>query len=307
MVEWRKKKAEQANKTMERRVFDASAMELRADNDGLLKLRGYASVTETPYEVGFYQETIKRGAFKRTLGEDPDVQLLINHGSGGSGMPIARTKSGTMRLQEDDRGLLVEADLDPEDPDVQLLARKMKRGDIDQMSFAFQATDQDWNDDFTERSIRSVSIHRGDVSVVNQGANGSTMVALRARDALTAVGLEGLIEALTEWRDFTLLSMEERAGKAISAKNTDTLTNILSLVQKADDNVDEAIPMLAELLQVPNPGTDGGLGKGNAPPDGVNDSSPKSSSSDGSSRSVHFFEKRIADQQRLERLRKEGR
>lgn len=159
---------------LERRDFAASAFELRADKDsGTLKFSGYASLTETPYNVGFYTETIKRGAFKRTLAEKPDVQMLINHGEGGSGMPIART-GVNMTLTEDERGLKVDADLDPEDPDVQLLARKMASGLMNQMSFAFQANDQDWNDDLTERSIKSVSIHRGDVSIVNQGASPTT-------------------------------------------------------------------------------------------------------------------------------------
>src|SRR5216684_9000974 len=93
---------------LEHREFPVSDMELREKDDGTWNLTGYASVTETPYEVGFYTETIKRGAFKRTLGENPDVQLLVNH----DGLPLARTRSGTMRLEERDKGLWVDADLD---------------------------------------------------------------------------------------------------------------------------------------------------------------------------------------------------
>jgi HK97 family phage prohead protease len=254
VLEWRRRKVKDL-RGLERRTFPASEMELRETDDGSLHLSGYASVTETAYEVGFYTETIKRGAFKRTLGEQPDVQLLVNH----EGLPLARTKSGTLTLTEDERGLKVDADLDPEDPDVQSLSRKMKRGDIDQMSFAFQATDQDWDEAFTERTIKAVSIHRGDVSVVNQGANPAAAASIRSQDAVRALhraGFEGILDALTEWRDHTLLPIEERAGKALSAATMEVLSNVLNLVAAADEAVDEAQPMLAELMGVPNPDAD---------------------------------------------------
>ncbi len=167
---------------IERRTLAGLPIELRSAPDGSRTLTGYASVTGKPYEVGFYTEVIQRGAFKRTLGEDPDVQLLINH----AGLPLARTKSGTLRLSEDDHGLRIEADLDPDDPDVESLARKMSRGDVDEMSFAFRVTDQDWNDDFTRRLIKAVTIHRGDVSIVNYGANPATSASLRSSATPTA-------------------------------------------------------------------------------------------------------------------------
>lgn len=239
---------------IERRSFGTEQFELRATDDGsVLKFSGYASLTETPYPVSFYTETIKRGAFKQTLGQSPDVQLLINHGEGGSGMPIARTGKN-MTLVEDARGLKVDADLDPEDPDVQLLARKMKNGLIDQMSFAFQCTDNDaWNPDYTERNIKSVSIHRGDVSVVNQGASEATTASIRRLEALNQLSVRSLIGALTEWRDWTLLSTEQRAGAAISAATNAVLTKVMEALTTIDDNADEIIPALAELMGVPDP------------------------------------------------------
>lgn len=270
VLEWRKRKVESL-KGLERREFSISTADLEireADDGDMWKLSGFASVTDRPYEVGFYTETIQRGAFKRTLGENPDVQLLINH----EGLPLARTRSGTLRLEERDQGLWVDADLDKLDPDAQRLNRKMQRGDIDQMSFAFQVTDQDWNDDFTARSIRSVSLHRGDVSVVNQGANDASTATIRSREALQAlgrVGGEAVIAAFAEWRDHTLLSMEARAGKTLSASSMDVLTRVLELVSSADDAVDEAQPLLADLMGVPNPDADD-------EPDDTQRSAPKS-------------------------------
>jgi HK97 family phage prohead protease len=254
LAEWRKRKAEGLG-GLERRDFAVTDLELREKDDDTWNLTGYASVTETPYEVGFYTETIKRGAFKRTLGEDPDVQLLINH----EGLPLARTRSGTLRLEERERGLYVDADLDRLDPDAQRLQRKMARRDVDQMSFAFQVTDQAWNDDYTERDVKAASLHRGDVSVVNQGANAASVASIRSAEALEQLGRcgpEAFIQAFAEWRDHTLLPLEQRAGKSLSSATMEVLSQVLNLVAAADDALDEAQPLLADLMGVPNPDAD---------------------------------------------------
>lgn len=165
-------------------------MELREAPDGALTLTGYASVTDTPYDMGAYQETIKRGAFGKTLSEAPDVQLLLNH----EGLPLARTLSGTLSLSEDDRGLAVVASLNPNDPDVQRLAPKVQRGDIDQMSFAFRVTRQNWDENYENRDIAEVNINRGDVSIVNQGANPATSFSMRdARSFLSGLSRDEFV------------------------------------------------------------------------------------------------------------------
>src|SRR5690606_30665037 len=93
-----------------------------------------------------------------------------------------------LRLSTDKKGLLVDADLDRSDPDVQRLEAKMARGDMDEMSFAFRVKRQEWNEDETDRRITEVSLHKGDVSVVNFGANPATSAALRG----IVDGLRGL-------------------------------------------------------------------------------------------------------------------
>jgi len=119
-----------SKKPIERR-WHSGKIEVRAVGD-TVTLRGYAAV----FNSESYGEVIKPAAFNKTLAERDDVRLLVNH----EGVPIARTKSGTMRLSTDATGLLVEADLDPSNPTVVELMSAMDRGDIDQMSFAFAAT-----------------------------------------------------------------------------------------------------------------------------------------------------------------------
>lgn len=164
----------------ERRSIAAAGFELRSRGDGLT-LTGYASVFNNGYEVlggppYGWTERVDPGAFDATLGAKPDLHLLINH----EGMPLARTKSGTLRLSTDSKGLLVEADLDRRDPDVQRLETKMARGDMDEMSFAFRVKADEWSKDESERTLTEVSLHKGDVSVVNFGANPATSAQLNS-------------------------------------------------------------------------------------------------------------------------------
>lgn len=152
--------------------------EIRADAEGI-KVEGYAAVFGEETDIGgMFREVIERGAFKEAIGRD-DVVFLINH----DGLPLARTRSGTLKLTEDDHGLKIETTLDPEDPDVKSIAGKMKRGDLDKMSFAFFPEVQEWDEagETPLRTIRKASLH--DVSVVTTPAYQGTEIALRSLEA----------------------------------------------------------------------------------------------------------------------------
>ncbi|MFI0894887.1 HK97 family phage prohead protease [Streptomyces sp. NPDC020983] len=171
--------------TLQRRAVPFRDVELRAAATGgsELTFTGYACVTETGYEMsdwlGDFTEVVRQGAFAKTLNEGADVPFLVNHG----GLTLARTKSGTMQLDEDTTGLHVEARLDPASPHVAALRSAMDRGDVDEMSFGFWITRQQWSPDFDQRDILEVSLHKGDVSIVNYGANPATAGAqLNARE-----------------------------------------------------------------------------------------------------------------------------
>jgi HK97 family phage prohead protease len=235
------------------------------DSEGraLLRFVGYASVFDQRYGVGMYEEVITRGAFKRSLAsKDLDCVLRMEHVD----LPLARTtgivtlsdgtEQATLTLSEDTKGLRVEALLDPEDPDVQRLAPKMRRQDLNEMSFAFRCMDDAWSEDYGIRTVKTAEIHRGDVSIVTYGASPTTSSTLRSEEALVTIrsaGPAGLIDAFTEWRDHTLLSREARAGKTLSSSTMETLTSVLDLVASADEAVDAAQPLLADLMGVPNP------------------------------------------------------
>jgi HK97 family phage prohead protease len=189
-------------KTFERRMA-VTGLEVRDEGDDLT-LRGYASTFNQPYSMGWYTESVDAGAFKRTLGQKPDVRLLINH----DGLPLARTASGTLTLSTDSVGLLASAKLDRNDPDVSALVPKMKRGDVDQMSFGFRVVDNDkgepghaWSPDMSQRTLTNLDLNGGDVSVVTYPANPNTSVGLRSGGRVP-------FEAMTS----ALLEMERRGA-----------------------------------------------------------------------------------------------
>ena len=136
-LELRLRKSEVLKGAPERRTFQVPQLEIREARDGqTASVSGYAAVTGVEYEVGNasttgWVEVIQPGAFRRTLAGSPDVVLNAMHGRGLSGLPLARTRSGTLALREDATGLHFAAELDIIDPDVRTLIPKMLRGDLD--------------------------------------------------------------------------------------------------------------------------------------------------------------------------------
>lgn len=182
-LDWRRQRAEEfAGKAIERRTF-AADLECRAgtaEGDGWT-LTGHSAVWGVPYQVGHFVEQVEAGAARRSLSNNPDITLLLNHGDGGSGLPLARTKSGTMTVSEDNHGLLVVAKLDKADPDSQILKRKLDRGDLDgQMSIGFTCIRDEWDSSYEKRILKQIELNRGDCSIVTQAASPTTSAEMRA-------------------------------------------------------------------------------------------------------------------------------
>ena len=150
-------------------------VEIRMEGEAI-KVSGYAAVFNEEADIcGMFREVIAPGAFRDAIGRD-DVVFLVNH----DGLPLARTRSGTLTLREDSRGLYMETELDPEDPDVRSIVPKMKRRDLDKMSFAFYPEVQEWDDsgETPLRTIRQASL--SDVSIVTNPAYDGTDIGLRS-------------------------------------------------------------------------------------------------------------------------------
>ncbi len=153
----------------EKEIRTFSLTEIRAIDGAKPVIEGHAAVfNQKSHDMGF-REIIMPGAFAEAVMTD-DVKFLLNH----RGLPLARTKSGTLRLSEDEKGLAFRAELDSEDPDVKRLMPKVKRGDLSEMSFAFSIKDENKDERWTLengqmlRSLLKVRLH--DVSAVNEPA-----------------------------------------------------------------------------------------------------------------------------------------
>lgn len=144
-------------------------------------LVGYAAVFNSDADIGgWWTERIAPGAFAETI--SGDVRALVDH---DMGRVIGRTKSGTLRLAEDSKGLRVEIDI-PNTTDGNDLWELVERGDISGMSFGFSVTKQSWDEtiDPPTRTIEAVDLF--EVSAVAWPAYDDTEIGKRS---------------LQEWRD----------------------------------------------------------------------------------------------------------
>lgn len=225
----RKNKGEDRSKMkkIERRTYVVRNVETR-EADGKMKLSGYAAVFNDASVPLPFRERIAPGAFRKTLNETPDVRLLINH----EGLPLARTKNGTLLLTEDEVGLRFDAEL-PDTTEAKDLYTLIERGDVDQMSFAFRVIRQKWNSDRTERTLTEVSLADGDVSVVTYPAYPTTSVEAREH-------LRKAIEAVKEGREITGESML-------------VLQTVFDDLSEGHEYVMKAVTMMAALLDAQAP------------------------------------------------------
>jgi HK97 family phage prohead protease len=232
--------------------------EVMHNGQAMLQFDGYANVTERGYEMwdwaGPYTEVVDAAAPSIALASNPDVAFLINHG----GMTLARTKSGTMTLGADNEGQSVRAFLDPRHSDVANLRIAMERGDVDEMSFAFVIVRGQWSPDYMEYRILEYDIDRGDVSVVNYGANPFTSASLRGKSAVKDGMLSRLAAgALTDTDVTALTALLSQLAAADAAFDP-----VVDALNGADMALDAGQLVLSMLLGVPNPDADAALSAG---------------------------------------------
>lgn len=102
---------------------------------------GYAAVFNSPATVaGLFVEIIERVAFAGVLNGD----TTLNYGHNDDYL-LARTTSGSLKLSEDSHGLRVQGSFFPRDPLSSAIRRRIIRGDLSKMSFAFSDVDDEWS------------------------------------------------------------------------------------------------------------------------------------------------------------------
>lgn len=127
---------------MDKEIRNFPLTELRIEKrDDVKEVVGHASVFNSLSEdLGGFREMIAPGAFDDVLHDD--VRALFNH---DPNMILARTKSGTLRLSVDEKGLQYRFDA-PDTTAGRDLMVSLERGDIDQSSFGFRVDEDEWEE-----------------------------------------------------------------------------------------------------------------------------------------------------------------
>jgi HK97 family phage prohead protease len=205
---------------VERRIKTDVDFEIRLEPDTKdgMRFTGYAAVFDSDSEPLPFTERIVPGAFKRSLKSRNEIKMFVNH---NMDMVLASTRAKTLRLTEDSKGLLAEAEL-PDTTYGRDLSVLMKRGDVHAMSFGFSVPKKGdrWSDDGTTRELLDIRLH--EVSIVTGfPAYEATTASVRTLEILasrTNTDPDKLADALVRLE----------SGETLSADNADLITEVVS-------------------------------------------------------------------------------
>lgn len=173
-----------------RRFFHMRDVEWRDSGSGSEEytFTGYPVVFDSWSELlwtprGVFRERFLHGSFEDVLANQPDVRLLKNH---NKDLVLARTKSGTLEITEEEEALRNWARIAKTSYATDLKI-SMDRGDIDQMSVAFEldydlGAEDRWYEDKKTGEIKHDIIKVSDVfdqSIVTFPAYAETSAVMR--------------------------------------------------------------------------------------------------------------------------------
>lgn len=166
-------------RNLKNQVRSLGKLQTRADNNETdeMKIEGYFVVfnSETELYDGMYEE-ISDKAFQNI--DLSDIRALADH---DTAKVLGRTKSNTLSLTVDDKGLYGEITINKNDTEAVNLYERVKRGDIDQCSFGFNILNEQMeqrSDGTTKWTITEIELF--EVSVVTFPAYSDTAVEARS-------------------------------------------------------------------------------------------------------------------------------
>lgn len=215
---------------VEVRRFAAEGLEVRSGANGTdsIEIKGAPIVYNVPYAVrdmfGEFQETMAPGVATSLL-PTVDCRFLFNH----DGLPLARTLSGTLALEDSSTSLNFSAQLDARQGLANDLAIAIERGDVSQMSVGFIVADDRWNPAETERTIYRLQ-DLLDVSAVTYPASPTTSISVAAR-MMEQVPVESRARVRRMWA----ITRDLREGRSVDSDAIQTLAAGLAALAEADD------------------------------------------------------------------------
>ena len=153
------------------------------DTESGATISGYAAVFNKETVIGGawgFREQVDPHAFDDAIGRD-DVRALFNH---DPNFLLGRTKSGTLRLKVDKKGLRYEVDL-PDTAQARDVRELIRRGDVSGSSFGFSVEGDEWDEAQVKagklplRTLTKLALF--DVSPVTYPAYPQTSVSARSK------------------------------------------------------------------------------------------------------------------------------
>ena len=147
-------------------------------------LRGLAIPYGVETRINGGTESIRAGAVTASL-PGRDILALVDH---DSGKVLGRTRSGTLRLSEGERGVSFEIDL-PDTTAARDVLALVERGDAGGMSFGFTTPKggDEWRG--THRTLRTINLHEVSVITSHPAYTATTVEARNAAHSLELLRL----------------------------------------------------------------------------------------------------------------------
>ncbi|WP_279051847.1 HK97 family phage prohead protease [Intestinibacter bartlettii] len=165
------------------------------DDEGKLIVSGYVNETgKQSHLLGNkkkFKETIQKGAFTRALKKGNDIHFLAEH---DENKILASTRNGSLKLVEDERGLLMTAEISDTSygRDYHTL---IKDGILRNMSFGFSVDKDNWNrgnDGTYTRDISDLTLY--EVSVVTNPAYPQSSISARGLNVVEDIEIPNIEE-----------------------------------------------------------------------------------------------------------------
>jgi uncharacterized protein len=135
------------------------------------RLVGHAALFNSTARIGSSTESIRADAFNKSLSDKSDILALVDH---DASRVLGRTKSGTLRLSQDSKGLAFDLDVPDTTAGRDILALA-ERGDLGGMSFGFRMLDEQWTG--SHRELRSLELVEISVVQAFPAYDGTTVAA----------------------------------------------------------------------------------------------------------------------------------
>lgn len=214
---------------IEIRSLDTEPLELRAatTDDSIGTFAGYAIRYDSPSLPLPFTERVARGALTRTLKAKNDIRMYVNH---DDRLVLASTRAKTLRLEDRDEGLYVEADL-PDTTYANDLRVSLSRGDTRTMSFGFSTVRDSWSNDGNERTLEEIRLH--EVSVV------TGVAAYPATTASVRSWLVPAKRAAVDPEHLTVAIAKLNSGEMLTDDDVRTIEAVIESLREAPETVEE--------------------------------------------------------------------